>query len=58
MNISPMTAPLMINASRESAGTSPEKPPVLGSTPPWGIVSRITPYWRLALWSLPSFLLA
>jgi hypothetical protein len=37
-----MAAPLMSNASRASAGTSPEGPPVLGRSRPLGIVSRIT----------------
>ena len=32
----------MSNASTAPAGTSMERPPVLGSALPWGIVSRIT----------------
>ena len=43
MNNSPMAAPLMSNASTATAGTSMERPPpVLGSSLPAGIVSRIT----------------
>jgi hypothetical protein len=44
MNISPMAAPLMSNASRAATGTSTERPPVLGSSLPSGIVSRITSF--------------
>jgi hypothetical protein len=44
-----MAAPLMSNASRATAGTSPEGPPVLGSSWPPGIVSRITPSLREVL---------
>jgi hypothetical protein len=42
MNNSPMADPLMSNASIALAGTSMERPPVLGSGLPWGMVSRIT----------------
>ncbi len=49
MNNSPMAAPLMSNASSAIAGTSPEGPPVLGSSWPPGIVSRITPSLREVL---------
>src|SRR5215211_856587 len=44
-----MAAPLMSNASRAAAGTSPVGPPVLGSCWPWGIVSRMTPSLREVL---------
>ncbi len=38
-----MADPLMSNASTATAGTSMERPPpVLGSSLPWGMVSRIT----------------
>src|SRR5918994_670896 len=38
-----MAEPLIINASTAPKGTSTESPPVFGSTPSLGIVSRITP---------------
>src|SRR5918994_1776016 len=39
-----MAAPLMSNASTAAAGTRKERPPVLGSCWPSGIVSRITSF--------------
>jgi hypothetical protein len=53
---SPMTAPLMSNASTAAARTRKERPPVFGSTLSLGIVSRITPYWAWALSTLPLLL--
>src|SRR5215211_1312983 len=41
-NNSPIAEPLMINTSTAATGTSMERPPVWGSTPSLGIVSRIT----------------
>src|SRR5215217_7124755 len=41
-----MAAPLISNAIIATAGRSPEGPPVLGSSLPWGIVSRITLFLR------------
>jgi hypothetical protein len=41
-NNSPIAEPLMINTSTAATGTSTEMPPVWGSTPSLGIVSRIT----------------
>src|ERR671921_316649 len=38
-----MAEPLMINTSTAATGTSTERPPVLGSIPSLGIVSRMTP---------------
>jgi hypothetical protein len=38
-----MAAPLTSNVTRAPAATSKERPPVLGSSRPSGIVSRITP---------------
>jgi hypothetical protein len=55
---SPMTAPLISNASTAAAGTRKERPPALGSTRSLGIVSRITPCWAWAISSLPLFFLA
>ena len=40
---SPMAAPLTSNVTRAPAAASKERPPVLGSSRPSGIVSRITP---------------
>jgi hypothetical protein len=39
----PTAAPLMSNVIGAAAGTNKEKPPVLGSGPPRGMVLRITP---------------
>src|SRR5215204_2686649 len=44
-----MAAPLMNNASTAAAGTRKERPPVLGSCWPSGIVSRITSSLREVL---------
>jgi len=51
-----MAEPLIINASTAPTGTSTESPPVFGSTPSLGIVSRITPSFAEVL--LPELVVA
>ena len=51
-----MAEPLIISASTAPTGTSTESPPVFGSTPSLGIVSRITPSFADVL--LPELVVA
>src|SRR5829696_1152521 len=51
-----MAEPLIISASTAPTGTSVESPPVSGSTPSLGIVSRITPSFAEVL--LPELVVA
>src|SRR5215207_7927634 len=51
-----MAEPLIISASTAPTGTSVESPPVFGSTPSLGIVSRITPSFAEVL--LPELVVA
>jgi hypothetical protein len=51
-----MAEPLIISASTAPTGTSVESPPVFGSTPSLGIVSRITPLFAEVL--LPELVVA
>jgi hypothetical protein len=51
-----MAEPLIINASTAPTATSTESPPVFGSTPSLGIVSRITPSFAEVL--LPELVVA
>src|SRR5918999_2922927 len=51
-----MAEPLIISASTAPTGTSTESPPVFGSTPSLGIVSRITPSFAEVL--LPELVVA
>src|SRR5919112_650210 len=51
-----MAEPLIISASTAPTATSTESPPVFGSTPSLGIVSRITPSFAEVL--LPELVVA
>src|SRR5918999_4742938 len=51
-----MAEPLINSASTAPTGTSTESPPVFGSTPSLGIVSRITPSFAEVL--LPELVVA
>src|SRR5918992_1425413 len=51
-----MAEPLIISASTAPTGTSTESPPVFGSTPSLGIVSRMTPSFAEVL--LPELVVA